>query len=74
MSGQTIDSGVLLGAKCDHQCRTLAGLHTCTLPKGHRFCHQEYRELSVPVASWSDEQGRYPKAPNAANQARSEAE
>ncbi len=54
----------LLGEKCGHQCRTLAGLHTCTLRKGHPFCHQEYGDLSAPNASWSDDQGRYQKSPN----------
>jgi hypothetical protein len=63
-----VPSNPLLGEKCGHQCRTLAGLHTCTLKKGHRFCHQEYGQLSCPVASWSDNQGRYPDSPNAAHE------
>jgi hypothetical protein len=44
-----VPSNPLLGEKCGHQCRTLAGLHTCTLKKGHRFCHQEYGQVSCPV-------------------------
>lgn len=59
-----VPSNPLLGEKCGHQCRTLAGLHTCTLRKGHPFCHQEYGDLSAPNASWGDDQGRYQKSPN----------
>lgn len=59
-----VPSNPLLGEKCGHQCRTLAGLHTCTLRKGHPFCHQEYGYLSAPNASWGNDHGRYPKSPN----------
>lgn len=59
-----VPSNPLLGEKCGHQCRTLAGLHTCTLRKGHPFCHQEYGDLSAPNASWGNDHGKYQKSPN----------
>ncbi len=46
--------------QCGNQCRTLERLHTCTLPKGHRWHHAEYRGFSCPEAQWSDSQGHYP--------------
>ena len=48
--------------KCNAQIRSLEGLHTCTLEKGHEFHHQEWGKLSVPNISWSNKEKEKPES------------